>query len=239
MTLPYHLAVISARRPHSVPAMNQLLPIGACWYVPEDEMQAYKDAGANRVRAANALVEARNLALDDAFSTDQLCVQTSDDLTKIRRLGVKEHPELTMHETIEEMMSAMAQTGAHLVGCAPTANPFYGKHSINTTGFVVGDLIMIAPTPLRFDANLTLKEDYDYTCQHLHAYGTIARCDYLLATYKHRTNEGGAVTYRNEQQERLAIAYLNAKWPNTFKPNPKRPNEILMRWKPPATKPKP
>lgn len=212
--------------------MLTLLPkkTTAHWYVPADERSDYQRAGATDVIAADTLVEARNRALDDAFASGATCVQTSDDLTGIKRLGVTEHHPITLADTIDELRAALADTGARLAGCAPTANPFYGAHRINATGFIVGDLIAVAPTHLRFDPALRLKEDYDYTCQHLATYGIVARCDWLLATYRHRTNPGGAVTYRNRQTEREAIRHLARKWPGVFRPNPKRANEILMRW---------
>lgn len=225
-----HVAVISARRPGAATDLASHLPRDATWYVPPGEEAEYRLAGAARIRAAETLVEARNLALDDAFANGHLCVQTSDDLTGIKRLGVTDHQPISLGDAIDEMRSALAETGARLAGCAPTANPFYGAHKVSTAGFVVGDLIAVAPTDLRFDPALRLKEDYDYTCQHLATYGAVARCDWILATYRHRTNAGGAVSYRNRASEREAIQHLVAKWPGVFRLNPKRANEILMRW---------
>ena len=44
----------------------------------------------------------------------------------------------------------------------------------------------------RFDCEMTLKEDYDFTAQHLHTYGQIARLNRVFVKAKHYTNAGGA-----------------------------------------------
>ena len=77
---------------------------------------------------------------------------------------------------------------------------------------------------------MTLKEDYDYTCQHLARYGLVARCDLILAEFAHRSNAGGAVAYRTGERERDMIRHLMKKWPGKFRMNPKRANEVIMRW---------
>ena len=85
-------------------------------------------------------------------------------------------------------------------------------------------------TALRFDKSMRLKEDYDYTLQHLAANGRVARLDWILPEYQHYTNEGGAVAYRSPDEEQKAIAHLKEKWGPVIADNPKRPNEILLKW---------
>jgi len=77
-----------------------------------------------------------------------------------------------------------------------------------------------------------LKEDYDYTLQHLRAYGQVARLNRIMPTFRHRSNAGGAVAYRTPDLEVQAIAYLRAKWGDCIRPNTRRPHEVLLRWKP-------
>ena len=88
---------------------------------------------------------------------------------------------------------------------------------------------MVKPTGLRFDPEIRLKEDYDYTLQHIERHGGTVRYGKYLATFKHYKNAGGAVSYRTEQLEQKTIAQLKTKWPGCFADNPKRPNEILMQ----------
>ena len=49
--------------------------------------------------------------------------------------------------------------------------------------------------------------------------------------FKHYTNKGGVVEYRNPETEQKNIRRLKKKWPNFVKDNSKRDNEILIRWK--------
>ena len=75
---------------------------------------------------------------------------------------------------------------------------------------------------------MTLKEDYDYTLQHIARFGGVVRSNDLLAEYKHYSNTGGAVDVRNSVNEQLNIAYLKSKWGDAIRDNPRRPNEILL-----------
>merc|ERR1712039_855223 len=94
-------------------------------------------------------------------------------------------------------------------------------------GFVVDK------STVRFDENMTLKEDYDFTCSHIKAHGSVLRCQRMTLSVKHYSNAGGAVDERDGkgEKERMNIAILNEKWPGCFRANPKRKNEVIMRWK--------
>lgn len=200
----------------------------AIWYVPDDEIATYQAAGAERVVAGGGLVEARNLALDHAFADGLPCVQLSDDLKRTSRLAADGSAErIPLEEAIDILVGSLGSI--RLAGVAPTDNPFFAKNRINPSAFIVGDLFAAAPSDPRFDPALKLKEDYDYTCQHMQAYGAVARHDYLLASFKHRTNPGGAVAYRTSDLEQEAIAILMAKWPGLVVKNSKRANEVLLR----------
>jgi hypothetical protein len=66
----------------------------------------------------------------------------------------------------------------------------------STSTFIVGDCIAVKPTPLRFDERLALKEDYGFTAAHIEEYGGALRLNWILASFRHRTNPGGAVAIR-------------------------------------------
>ena len=106
-----------------------------------------------------------------------------------------------------------------------------GLADIDTTNlFVVGSCCAIKPgSGLYFDTNLKLKEDYDYTAQHIAKFGGVLRCDDLLASFSHYSNSGGAVDIRSDHEERLAIQLLKNKWPEWIKDHPRRRNEVLLR----------
>jgi hypothetical protein len=228
-----YVAIVSAGRPGNVPAMEaHCQGLAPTWWVPADQVGDYRYCGAERVQAGDGLCEARNLAADAADGRPH--VQLSDDL---RHVALAHGPEranvvrITLAEAVRVLADAAAATGAQLAGCAPTANPYFSRRRVHATGFVVGDLVWVAGgCPLRWDTTLALKEDYDYTCQHLAAYGKVARCDWLLATFAHRTNRGGAVAYRTPELEDATIAQLIHRWPQAVRPNARRPHEVLLRW---------
>lgn len=221
--------VISAGRPETVERMAPHLATvdaSVVWVVPEYQVRTYQEAGALITLAdPGSLVGARNAALDDASEWDAACVQLSDDLKRIKALP---NDEFTLGETLLHLDEALDDTGLRLAGCSPTDNLYFAKVDVSTRKFIVGDLIMVRPTDLRFDENLRLKEDYDFTLQHWATYGGAARCDYIAPSFAHYTNAGGAVAARTTELEQETIAYLKAKWPGMLRDNPRRPNEILL-----------
>lgn len=233
----YGVYVISAGRPEAVERMaSHLATVDApvLWVVPRSDTRAYREAGAYAVTDPGSLVGARNLALEDAFTEGVACVQLSDDLKRIRNLDDGRafvpvaQDEGTLGWALDEMDEALEETGLALAGASPTDNLYFAKPGISTRKFIVGDLIMVRPTELRFDENLRLKEDYDFTLQHWATYGGAARCDYIAPSFAHYTNAGGAVASRSAELEQETIAYLKSKWPGMIRDNPRRANEILL-----------
>lgn len=232
----YALYVISAGRPDAVARMApHLATVDApvFWMVPRRDADAYVEAGAEQVLMdPGSLVGARNLALSYAFADDHACVQISDDLKRIRCLEECEPTrtgDISLGDVLWHLDGALDYTGyLKLAGCSPTDNLYFAKEGVSTRKFIVGDLIMVRPTELRFDPNLRLKEDYDFTLQHWATYGGAVRCDYIAPSFSHYTNAGGAVASRTEQLEQETIAYLHAKWPGMLRDNPRRANEILL-----------
>ena len=77
---------------------------------------------------------------------------------------------------------------------------------------------------------MTLKEDYDFTCQHIYEFGRVARCNRLLILAEHYVNAGGAVAIRNSKREAQNIKHLRAKWPGVFLVSPRGPSEVRLIW---------
>merc|ERR1719282_380038 len=59
------------------------------------------------------------------------------------------------------------------------------------------------------------------------------RCNRLTLNVKHYDNGGGACSNRDKKglEEQKNISILSNKWPGCFSANPKRRNEVIMRWK--------
>lgn len=230
--MKFHVAIISSGRPDTAPLMEQhCADLNPTWYVGAGEAATYTRAGARTVTEAGDLISARNQALNDAAGT--WCVQVSDDLRKVSTTTGKHHADCTqvpLDRAVRAIAAAMRRHNAYLGGAAPTANPFFSAQRVHQKAYVVGDLTVIAPGAPRFDPQFRLKEDYDFTCQHLREYGRVARVDYILADFAHRKNPGGAVAYRNAELEEQAIERLMTKWPDVFRRNPRREHEVLLKW---------
>lgn len=226
----YNTYVISHKRAKNVEKIQKL--VGDCiWVVGDGESQAYLDAGARYVIEGGGLCASRNKALDHAFAENHICIQISDDLSKLEIIDnevEKTKRPASFRECADYLIESMNKNHAKLSGVAPTANAFYYQKEFNFSSFIVGDFIAVKPSPLRFDEKMRLKEDYDFTVQHLKKYSSIVRANKILASFAHRTNKGGAVDYRTSELEQQSIAYLMDKWPGWFKLNPRRNNEILM-----------
>lgn len=231
--------VISAGRPGNIVQMRKVVgdTIDLTWLVPEREFGEYaRYAGPlDEIVVGGNLMDSRNKALDIAQANKTYCLQLSDDLKALRYTDSKENKErrpLELYDAVGLIREGMRSVGAHLGGVAPTDNAYFFNHPYSTNLFIVGDMVLIDPeSTIRFDTGLTLKEDYDFTLQHLTTYGVVSRCNHVLASFQHRTNRGGAVAYRTESREQENIAYLKHKWPGKIVDNPRRPNEVLLKWK--------
>jgi hypothetical protein len=228
------VAVISARRPHRVRPMTRWTG-EATWIVAPEDVPAYR-AEIDKLGLelplvpVEGLAAARNRALDLAFERGVPCLQVSDDLSGLWRLLPDGSTcELSFDGAARLLREELEMSDFRLAGAAPTDNPFYASEHTGSAHFIVGDLILVGPTPLRFDERFLLKEDYDYTCQHYATYGGVVRLNWLLARFAHRTNPGGAVAIRTAELERRMIALLKGKWGDWIRDHPKRPNEVILR----------
>ncbi len=227
-----HYAVISHHRPQNVRKMQSVTRRqDLCWYVGIGEADAYKAEGAECVLEAGNLVEARNMALDDAFSEAEPCMMLDDDLAKCETAWNKQEKRaMTFNDMVGELSMALTCIEkVRLAGISATTNLFYHPgHPYSFKHFIIASCIFVSPTPLRFDPQFTTKEDYDYTLQHIKKYGGVVRCNNLMPTFGHYTNKGGVVEYRTPEVEQENIRKLKVKWGKTVRDNPRRPNEVLL-----------
>jgi len=90
---------------------------------------------------------------------------------------------------------------------------FYREYQPFSTQKMVGaNIIGIIKNPIRFDERLKVKEDYDYSMQHIEKYGGILRYMKYGIDVIHLTNQGGCVSYRTKDIEMNAYETLKKKW---------------------------
>lgn len=227
--MKYAVYVISAGRYNNLP-FNQKQKGEYIFCVKNGEKAMYEKAGCKNVFETGGLMQSRNAALEMAFANNEICVQVSDDLKKVTtNKNFAEKKTVDLDAAIQDLISVFIKVeGVYLMGVPPTSNDFYAKNKISKNTFCIGDMLFIKPNPLRFDTQLTLKEDYDYTLQHLGKYGNVFRFQKYLFEFEHYKNKGGAVDYRTQEEEQKNIRILIAKWGNKVRLNPKRKNEILI-----------
>lgn len=229
--MEYKVYVVSAGRADKLP-FNKKQKENYIFCVKAGEGNLYKSNGCKEVYETGKLIESRNFALDHAFSSGKICVQLSDDIKSCKtNKSITDEVEIDLDFAINDLVNKFQKVPTKLMGIPPTSNAFFAKNLISKNTFCIGDLLFIKPNPLRFDINLTLKEDYDYTLQHLEKYGATFRYQRYLFMFSHYTNRGGAVDIRNDEEEIKNIKYLFRKWQDRIKLNKKRKNEIFISWK--------
>lgn len=229
--MKFKVFVISHLRADNVQKVQEYLNYPVTWIVGEGEKETYLQAGAHDVVEGGKLVPSRNLGLQLAFDEGAVCVELSDDIKKIELLKFPEKTkkEISFVEALNIFEKELPMTPFKLYGVPPTPNHFFVHKEKSDNLFVIGDFIVVKPNELRFDENLRLKEDYDYTVQHIKKFGGVMRLDTILATFSHYSNKGGAVAIRNTELEQQTIKYLMKKHPGFFRLNPKRNNEIILK----------
>lgn len=243
----YQLFIISAKRPQNVAQYLDLDPI---WIVPEGEEAAYKAAGAEYVIEVGTypnLITARNFVLDLCQQEGiEYCIQMDDDLewVTMNRFHIFADPmvyprfeswnkedgrKVPLREVFDTMAAVADNYNCAMVGIPPTDNDFFARNYANFNSFLVGSLMLIRVSDLRFDPNLPLKEDYDFTLQNIEKFGNVVRLNKYIFHFTHYKNNGGCVNYRDEERENQVIAYLQKKWGSLIRRHHTRSNEVTLR----------
>mmetsp|Transcript_14063 Transcript_14063/g.49528 ORF Transcript_14063/g.49528 Transcript_14063/m.49528 type:complete len:454 (-) Transcript_14063:76-1437(-) len=240
----------------------QLVASGATpvWYVDAASAAEYRQLGL-KVEIGGKLVPARNKALSDAQKLGKPCLQVSDDIThwsyykgddgpagnlpagneaakKSTRIRIS--PMAAARFLLAKMRGVPAgQSQPKLGGVFPLGNTgmAFVKGANTSEHFILGDFfVQDVGTKCKFDTDLTLKEDYDFTCTHLAKHGAVLRCNRMFVAAVHETNPGGACSERDGagDKERANIAILQRKWPGVFSLNGNRGDgstQVTMAWR--------
>lgn len=233
------LYCVSAGRPANViPTKFLWEGIPITWVVPSEEAREYKAAGAHRVLPVTRvpgvmpLGDQRNAALEDAFRHGATCIQTDDDGKRLLKYEptTKKAVAATASHYLQAWDQALRETaGARLAGCAPLANAFYSNGKVKTQHWIMAQVFAVEPSTPRFDPDTCPREDYDFTAQHLEAYGAVARHDGLLPDFRHWGNRGGCQDWRTDERSQRVNALLLGRWPQYLRENTKRPGELLFK----------
>lgn len=229
------------------------------WYVDEVSVNEYRMLGLKAV-VGGKLTPARNMALADAARMGKACLQVSDDVSRWEhRHGPQAKDKsdaasnaahaaakryLVSPVTAARFILAKLRAcggrnkGPQLGGVYPrrSCSRAFCHESVGSKHFIIGDFFVVDNSPVRFDENMSLKEDYAFTAEHIEKHGSVLRLNRMTITAKHGTNAGGAVAQRDGKgiEEEKNIAILMRRWPKVFRRNPHREHEVILRW--PGTK---
>ena len=231
--MEYIITCISHNRHENINNFIDLVGTNEIVFFVKDQQdkEMYLKNGATKVIVSGSLMDSRNASLKYCFNLNKICIQLSDDLEKIMIndfTAKRTYNYVTVKQAIETIFKHFLQSKYYFAGFPPTNNPFFALKQYEYDKFIVGDFIIIKPNKLTFDTNLRLKEDYDYTLQHIKELSGCIRYGAFLNSFKHYSNKGGAVDYRTTNLEQETIKYLQQKWGECIKLNPKRENEILI-----------
>jgi len=220
--------VISANRYNDLPFDKQQKE-KYIFCVKNGQKELYEENGCKQVYNTGNLMDSRNFALEHAFENNNICIQLSDDIKKVTtNKNFFKKKIVKLDEAIEDIVSKFIKIkGVYLMGVPPTDNYFFANKLVLENKFCIGDMLFVKPNELRFDTQLSLKEDYDYTLQHIQK-AKVLRYQKYLFTFKHYSNKGGAVDIRNDKEEQKNIMILKSKWGDKIRLNSKRKNEILI-----------
>jgi hypothetical protein len=87
----------------------------------------------------------------------------------------------------------------------------------STTAYIGGPFqAIMRGCGLRYDENLPLKEDYDFSLQHLNRYRRTFRVNKAYYMARQSEQRGGCATYRNMEREKAQLLALQEKWGSTI-----------------------
>ena len=187
-------------------------------YVPESEVEQYREKYPNNEivgvpDAIKGITRTRNYILD--HETDDWIVQIDDDIKGF--FYWEGGAKFKMHDIEWHLIQSFVLTqdfGFHLWGWGMKVDKIVHQPfaPISTLAVIVGNIMGIIKTGLRFDERLVVKEDYDFALQHLYADGGVFKNNKYFVVPRHWTNSGGCVDYRTHKTEEEAYKILRKKW---------------------------
>lgn len=210
-------AIHSCGRPDNVPWMEQTFG-PATWYVPQDEHDAYREAGAKHLAmgSSEGCSYVRNTILDEAFHLWQLPALLLDDDFVKAWLPSSSSLGISLADAVTEMCSRFAQSVYFLAAARRGSNRYFAaqRPPESTRTKVLGGLMIVRPNTLRFDPHVNWQDDVDYGIQHVMEFGGAFVANDVLVDFHHRKPGG---LQRTTDGEILYADRLVAKWPDVVK----------------------
>jgi len=214
------VVIPSYRRGHKRSPTQTYLPF-AKLIVAQAEADEYRASGNEIVICPNEaqgnLCRVRNWILDHWHDARGVLI-LDDDYSYIGKWNGRDFVAQTAEEIaefIEQGFGMAEELGAYLWGinCTFDKGAYREFTPFSTTAYIGGPFQAVRPaTDLRYDETLPLKEDYDFTLQHLERYRRVLRFNAYAYIVKQNEQAGGCATYRTMDRERAQFEGLQKKW---------------------------
>ena len=190
-------------------------------YVHEFEVEEYKKHNDNEIVAIpddlqkKGMAVIRNFILNNAKSDNILMVD--DDLNSFgyhENMEYMKMKEEEIYAFIEMAFNMCKEANTVLWGVNLLSDrKFYRECSpFSLSSVILGPFMGIIRTELRFDEDLGLKEDYDYSLMVLNKYRRILRMNKYHYFSDHIKKKGGCATYRTSDIEVKQGEAFQKKW---------------------------
>ena len=240
--LGVYFATPSHNRSESVKDFEKLVG-KVSWFVGKGEKEDYEKAGATNVIESGGLSESRNAILNEAFKNNHTALMLDDDLVRYEKVVVlgKKHStrEIAFTDVVKFIKEELDKTDLKLGGTTITTNAYwYDGIPVKYRGIIAGVTMMIKPCELRFDENFKMKEDLDYSLNHIHTFGGLIKIDNIFGKFKHNMisdklgnmkheNDGGVE--RDLASETKASKQIKKKWSNMVRDNPRIKTSFILK----------
>jgi len=234
------IGIPSKSRPFRVKEQEKLMGCKPTWFVPKEEVKQYEDEGAIVIPCETGLSVQRNMILEESFKNNQTCLMLDDDLKGFKEIISKNPTPITkdvsLNYVVEELKNNI--NIFKIAGNSSVSNLFwYNPGSrISIKGLLVA-LFLVKPSTPRFDVNLNISEDTDFSIQHYVKYGGVVKLNYLRNYFnmvkidrdnmKFKKPIEGGIDW-NKDDFPNSYNYLMKKWSGVLRPS-KTQYEVIIK----------
>lgn len=168
--------------------------------------------------AQGNIARIRNYIIDNLMKDYDAIVMIDDDCSYIGYWQNQKYIKMDAEELSEfiESMSVLTKEfnyKAFGLNCL-TDKGAYREHTPFSTNSFIGApfMLIMKDNECRFDEEVSLKEDYDFTLQNLLKYKGVLRANFASYKVKQSEQEGGCAHQRNTQEEQKQFNRLQKKW---------------------------
>jgi hypothetical protein len=190
--------------------------------VAQSEAEEYQSNGNKVVTVPDEVqgnvCRVKNWMLDNLYDDAECLIFLDDDCSSIAYFQEQDRHTLQMDELTRKCVqwAQLCQSWGFRywgLNCVPDKQSYREMAPFSTLSFIGGPFqAFLKSNDLRYDEQLSLKEDYDMTLQQIHRHGGCLRINFAHFWVKQAEQAGGCASYRNLDRERTQFFALQKKW---------------------------